>query len=124
MSAPDLVPLTIPDPEIDDVPDAGAPVQEERGWESQHYEDLSNARHSVVMRIHAAAAYLIPAAVILAALAVAALVVTYVLNIVLPTNRRWLTPEDSRVVHDLLFSSIAGAAITSMGKAYFSPKDK
>ena len=110
--------LQIPDPLLDSS-EVGLSSDETSSWFADKYEATSKAKIDVARRVHKLASYLIPLGILFMFLAASALGLVFLLHLILPEGYRWLSPPQVQQVHDLLFSAIAGAAISGMTKAYF-----
>ena len=107
--------------------DEEGPAKDEASvWVAEKYDAASKAKMEVARRVHKLASYLIPLGILFAFMATVTMASVYILHLILPPASRWLDQSQVQQVHDLLFSAIAGAAISGMTKAYFRsepPKD-
>lgn len=108
--------LNLPAPQFEGWQEDSTAATEESAWARQ--DELSKARHANALMIHRTVKLIIPVMLIFGALLFVAMAGTYVAMLLLPTNRRWLEPEQIQQIHSILFSGFAGGALALIGKTY------
>ncbi|MFM9978769.1 MAG: hypothetical protein ACKVOP_12085 [Sphingomonadaceae bacterium] len=96
--------------------------REETQW--KHLRELSSARHDNALAIHKTIKWLIPSALILGFFCFGSLAVIYVLHLVLPPDRRWLSPDEVHHIHSMIFSGVVGGAVAILAKMYLGDAKK
>jgi len=90
---------------------------EETYWEE--YDEISEAKKANKLLIHKTLGFIIPVAIGLAFLGFVVLLGVYVVHLVIPANRRWLSSDELQHIHSMIFSSIVGGAVAVFAKTYF-----
>lgn len=124
MSAEDNDPVAIPDPDLPpDWQDGDVGKAEESVWVG--YDEIVEAKKANKLAIHKAFKWIIPAAIILAFLGFVLLLGAYLIHLIIPADRRWLTAAELQHIHNMIFSSVVGGALAIFAKTYFidAPKD-
>jgi hypothetical protein len=106
----------LPSPDLEGFEDDSLKGREEANW--KQLQELSSARHDNAIAIHKTIRWLIPSALILGFLGFASLSVIYVLHLLLPSERRWLSADEVHHIHSMIFSGIVGGAIAILAKMY------
>lgn len=90
---------------------------EEQYWD--RYDEISEAKKANKLAIHKAFGWIIPIAIGLGFLAFSLVLSVYILHLILPESRRWLSSDELQHIHSMIFSSVVGGAIAIFAKAYF-----
>ena len=116
------VELEIPDPDIDADWETDVTSQmEEDNW--GELDEISKAKKATSLAIHKVFSWIIPIAISLAFLLFVIVLGVYVAHLVMPTHRRWLTPDELQHIHNMLFSGVVGGAVAVGARTYFIEKD-
>jgi hypothetical protein len=116
-------PVEIPPPNLSGgwAGDSLSSIEEEH-WED--YDEISAQKKWNTLLIHKAFGWIIPIAITLAFVFFTVVLGVYIAHLVLPDSRRWLTPEELKDIHSMLFSGVVGGAIAVAAKAYFFDDDR
>lgn len=91
--------------------------KEQEAIAGEFYEqDSKKQEHTRLQRFALVAHWCIIALIILGVLIVGSMAVTWVLHLILPIDKRWLSAEEIDHIQALLFSGALSAAITLMGR--------
>ncbi len=106
----------LPAPDLEGFADDSMSGREEDNW--KRLEELSRAKHDNALAIHKTIKWLIPCALILGFLGFASMSLVYVSHLLLPLDLRWLTEDELKHIHSMIFSGVVGAAIALLAKLY------
>lgn len=121
-SPPDGQLPDLPAPDLEGFEEDSLSGREESEW--KRLDELSKARHDNALAIHKTIKWLIPSALILGFIGFAALSSVYVAHLLLPNERRWLTPDEVQHIHSMIFSGVVGGAIALLAKMYLGDVKK
>jgi len=113
----------------DDIP---APTLE-AGWEQdststreeEHWgelDDLSKQQKKNELAFHRALGWCIPIAIIVAFTLFLSSILIYLIHVLAPPYWRWLSPDEIQHLHNMIFSSIVGGAVTEGVRSYMKKK--
>lgn len=109
--------VNIPSPNLEGWEGDTLSEQEQKNW--SRYDEISQAKHKNRLLIHKTVGLLVPAALIVAFLGFVAMAGVYVIHMLIPDSRHWLTDLELQRIHDLIFSSVVGGAIAIVARTYF-----
>lgn len=88
------------------------------------YDEISEAKKANKLAIHKAFGWIIPIAISLAFIGFTLILGVYVLHLILPNYCRWLSEDELKHIHSMIFSSVVGGAIAIFAKTYFLDENK
>jgi len=123
MSDDSSPPVDVPPPDLAEgwTGDSLSSMEEEY-WPD--YDEISAQKKWNTLLIHKAFGWIIPSAITLAFVFFTVVLGVYIAHLILPASMRWLTAEELKDIHSMLFSGVVGGAIAVAAKTYFFDENR